>query len=158
MFILNSFLLFLLGFIFIIVFKNNIEDSYIRFGPSKKLNIMSFDIDTWDKWILTVFILSIIEMMDVLISETAINLIYNDIYNPSVTEIINFSNESQLQVYTQIMYGINSLRYLLMIKISVTQVDFAIINVIVGRLISIKTIHMNLSGKKYKSNTNVILL
>ena len=149
MFILNSILLLGLLIIFIIIYQNNVEDSYMRIGPGKKLNIMSFDIDTWSKWVLTVFIVSIVDVIDVLIAETAINTIYNDIYNPSVTEIINFSNERQLQMYTQIMYGINSLRYILTIKISVTQIDFAIITVIVSRLISIKTIHMNLLGKTY---------
>jgi hypothetical protein len=149
MFILNSILLLLLLFIFIIAFKNNTEDSYIQIGPSKTLNIMSFYIDTWGKWVLVVCILSVIEIMDVFISETAINLIYNDIYNTSKMEITNFSNEKQLQMYSQLMYGINSLRYILMLKISVTQIDFAIINVLVSRLTSIKTIHENVKDKYF---------
>ena len=147
MFILNSILLLVLVFIFIIAFKNNTEDSYIKICPSKKLNIMSFYIDTWGKWTLVVCILSVIEIMDVFISETAINLIYNDIYNTSKMEITNFSSEKQLQVYSQLMYGINSLRYILMLKISVTQIVFAIINVLVSRLTSIKTIHENVKDK-----------
>ena len=150
MFILNVILLLLLVIIFIIALKNN-EDSYIRIGPSKSLNIMSFYIDTWSKWFLSVCILSAIEIMDVFISETAINIIYNDIYNTSKIEITTFSSEKQLQVYSQLMYGINSLRYILMVKISVTQVDFAIINVLVSRLTSIKTIHENVKHKNFIS-------
>lgn len=149
MFILNITLLFILVIIFIIAFKNETEDSYIRFGPSKSLNIMSFYIDTWNKWFITVFMLSVIEIADVFISETAINKIYNDIYNTEVLYITNFSNETQLQVYSQLMYGINSLRYILTVKISVTQVDFAIINVLVSRLVSIKTIHENVKHKNF---------
>lgn len=149
MFILNITLLFILVIIFIIAFKNETEDSYIRCGPSKSLNIMSFYIDTWNKWFITVFMLSVIEIADVFISETAINKIYNDIYNTEVLYITNFSNEKQLQVYSQLMYGINSLRYILTVKISVTQVDFAIINVLVSRLVSIKTIHENVKHKNF---------
>ena len=60
---LDQILLLLLVIIFITALTNN-----IRIGPSKSLNIMSFYIDTWSKWFL-----SAIEIMDVFISETAIN-------------------------------------------------------------------------------------
>ena len=137
--------------IFVIASQDNTGDSYIRLGPGPSLNIMAFHIDTWRRWFLTVFTLSLFEMIDAFISETAMNTVYNNIYNISIETITTFSSKTQLQTYAQLMYGINALRYILMIKISVTQIDFAIINIFVSRLVALKTIHMYISNKKFNT-------
>jgi hypothetical protein len=144
--ILNVVLLFII--IFVIASQDNTGDSYIRLGPGPSLTIMAFHIDTWRRWFLTVVALSLFEMIDAFISETAMNTVYNNIYNISIETITTFSSKTQLQTYAQLMYGINALRYILMIKISVTQIDFAIINILVSRLVAVKTIHMYIMNKK----------
>jgi hypothetical protein len=144
--ILNVVLLFII--IFVIASQDNTGDSYIRLGPGQSLTIMAFHIDTWRRWFLTVVALSLFEMIDAFISETAMNTVYNNIYNISIETITTFSSKTQLQTYAQLMYGINALRYILMIKISVTQIDFAIINILVSRLVAVKTIHMYIMNKK----------
>ena len=126
--------------IFVIASQDNTGDSYIRLGPGPSLNIMAFHIDTWRRWFLTVFALSLFEMIDAFISETAMNTVYNNIYNISIETITTFSSKTQLQI-----------RYILMIKISVTQIDFAIINIFVSRLVALKTIHMYISNKKFNT-------
>jgi hypothetical protein len=113
---------------------------------------MAFRIDTWRRWFLTVVALSLFEMIDAFISETAMNTVYNNIYNISIETITTFSSKTQLQTYAQLMYGINALRYILMIKISVTQIDFAIINILVSRLVAVKTIHMYIMNKKVEES------
>jgi len=146
---LNVLLLFII--IVVIASQDNTGDSYIRIGPNQSLRIMAFPIDTWGRWVLTVLTLALFEMTDAFISETAMNTVYNSIYNTSIEKITVFSSQTQLQSYAQLMYGVNALRYILMIKISVTQVDFAIINIFVSRLVALKTIHMYISKKVFSS-------
>jgi hypothetical protein len=134
-------------------------DSYIRFGPGNEeypLVVLSVNIDSGAKYAGTVLILVLLAVCDVVISQTAMVTIYNNIYNVSVTNVTDFSSQTSLQLYAQTMYSINAIRYILSVKISVTQIDLALITAAASQLVSIKTIYMNLKKKTFnKEKLNI---
>lgn len=129
------------------------EDSYIRFGPGTEdftLTVLSLNINSWLKWSGLVALLILLTITDVVISQTAMVTVYNAIYNPSVKNVTDFRSGSALQLYAQLMYGINSIRYILSVKVSITQVDFALITAVATQLIGIGTIYMQIKKKTFE--------
>ena len=127
-------------------------DAYVRVGPGTKdfpLHILSVRIDSWSKWVCTVVIVVLYSLADAIISQTAMNILYNNIYNPAVVTIDNFSGPHSFRLYAHSMYGLNAIRFALSVKISVTQIDFAFIQVIASQLMTISTIRTYLVNKKF---------
>jgi hypothetical protein len=125
-------------------------DSYVRFGPGNEdfpLSVLSLDINTWPKWLGVVVVLVLLSLADVIISQTAMMALYNNIYNSAQVEVTDFSTPLQLQTYAQLMYGMNSIRYILSVKISITQIDLALITTIASQLMTIPVIREKIMEK-----------
>ena len=73
--------------------------------------------------------------------------IYNDIYNSAQTRVTDFSSPMKLQVYAQLMYGMNSIHEVLSVKISITQIDLALITTIASQLMTIPIIRKRILKK-----------
>tara|TARA_B100001093_G_scaffold143766_1_gene136328 strand:+ start:413 stop:757 length:345 start_codon:yes stop_codon:yes gene_type:complete len=94
-----------------------------------------------------VFLIAI-EVSDIIIGDIAHPIIGFNIYNPDKKEITEFG-KNELQVYGNTMYLIEGFKRILMIVISITQVDFAMFTVLFGNIASIFTIRMILNEKKF---------
>ena len=136
-------------------------DSYVRFGPGTPdfpLLVLSLNIDTWGKWVGLVIVLVLLALADVVISQTAMMDIYNNIYNSAQKEVTDFASPAALQWYAQLMYGMNAIRYILSVKISITQIDLALITTAASQLMTIKTIREKILTKFYGDHHDGVAL
>jgi hypothetical protein len=70
------------------------------------------------------------------------------VYNPDKKVITEFS-KFELQLYANGMWIITSLRNVMMIVISISQIDVALLQVLYGELTSLYTIRMLLNEKSF---------
>ena len=137
-------------FILIIVYKSD-DSKYFRFGPHDDLIVISVRIDTINKYIIFNFVTSILKIFEVIIDEVGFPILSFNVYNPDKKIITEFS-KNELQFYANSMYAVSNLRSVLIIVISVTQFDLALINVIVSEITTLFTIRMLLNEKKFIIN------
>lgn len=146
--VLGNFLILILVFSLVIRFNDN-RSKYWRFGPYSDLILISVVIDNWTKYSLLLVLVAILKVSECIISEVAHPIIGFNIYNPDKKEITEFT-KLELQFYGNSMYTIDSIRRVLMIMMSITQVDIALWGVITSEITSIFTIRMLLNEKSFK--------
>uniref|UniRef100_A0A6C0JF41 Uncharacterized protein n=1 Tax=viral metagenome TaxID=1070528 RepID=A0A6C0JF41_9ZZZZ len=133
---------------------NNNQSKYFRTGWHDDLILISVPINSFARYFITCLFLIAIEISDVIIGEIAHPIIGFNIYNPDKKIITDFT-KNELQLYGNTMYIIEALKRILMIVISITQIDFALYRVLFGNIASIFTIRMILNEKSYTlSNDN----
>ena len=133
---------------------NNGESKYFRIGWYDDLILISVPINTSWRYIVTCIFLIAIEISDIIIGDIAHPIIGFNIYNPDKKVITEFG-KNELQLYGNSMYLIEGFKRVLMIVISITQVDFAVFTVLFGNIASIFTIRMILNEKKFEKETNL---
>ena len=150
--VLGNFMILILVFSLVIGFNDN-RSTYWRFGPHRDFVLISVAIDNWTKYGLLLVLVSILKVSECIIAEVAHPIIGFNIYNPDKKEITEFG-KNELQVYGNTMYLIEGFKRILMIVISITQIDFAIFTVVFGNIASIFTIRMILNEKKFIKSPN----
>ena len=128
---------------------NNGESTYFRYGWSDDLVLISFPVNTKMRYIIVCLYIIVIKGTDVLIGEIVGPILGFNIYNPDKQVITDFS-QNELQVYGNLNYLINGFKRIMMIMISITQIDLALIGMLSGEIISFYTIRMLLNEKKFK--------
>jgi hypothetical protein len=147
--ITNIFILIFALFL-IIIFKSD-DSLYFRFGPQDDLIVISVHINTWDKYIIFNIMACLLKIFEVVIDEVGFPILSFNVYNPDKKIITEFT-KNELQFYTNSMYFISALRSVLITVMSVTQIDLALINVIVSEITTLFTIRMLLNEKKFIKN------
>ena len=125
------------------------ESSYWKFGPNEELIIINVQINNYSKYCLLLLTISIFKIMDVIISEIANPIIGFNIYNPDKKVITEFT-KNELQFYGNTMYLIDGIRNVLMIMVSITQIDIALFGVLISEFTSIFTIRLLLNDKSFR--------
>ena len=82
------------------------------------------------------------------IDEIANPIISFNIYNPDKTVIEDFS-KNELQIYGNLLYGIDATKQVFLIMVSITQIDIALVSMFASELASIVTIRMLLNEKTF---------
>ena len=131
------------------IYGNNLYDTYIVFGPNENLVVLSILVDTWWKYTICTIALVILAVIDSIISQTVMNTVYNDVWNASTKNVLHFTSEGTLQAYAQIMYTLNAIRYILSIKVQITQIDLALITTAATQLMTIWSLRKALAGKTF---------
>ena len=143
-----------LGFIIALIMAFDDSNSkYWRFGPFPDLIIISVNIDTWLKYWLLVGIVGILKITQCFIAEIAHPIIGFRIYNPDLHVIKDFT-KVELQIYGNAMYMIDAIRSVLMIIMSITQIDIALWGVLFSEGASIFTIRMLLNEKSFEKQVD----
>ena len=137
----------------IFIFKND-DSKYFRVGPYDDLNVISVTIDTWTKWIVVVIFLCIMGVIDVIIRELGLPVLDFNIYNPDKKVITDFSRY-ELNYLSNGMFMVSSIKGVFNTVISITQLDLALITVVVKELTSIITIRFLLNEKKFTSKKDL---
>ncbi len=132
----------------IFTFSDGQENKYLRFGPHEDLNIIGVKINTWKNYILLQVFLAFIQITDVVINEIANPILGFNIYNPDKDEITEFTR-TELQMYANVHWMVNALRNTLMVLVTISQLDIAVLRVIYGEITSFFTIRMLLKEKKF---------
>ena len=142
----------LLFIILYIVFSYQTENDYFRWGvPSESeppLIVISVVIDDYYKYCGLLGFITIVRATKVLVTEVAEPILAFTIYNPDKKEIRDFT-KNELQFYGNSLYLIDSLRYVFTIMITITQIDIAIYDALVGEFTTMLTIRMLLNEKVF---------
>ena len=147
--VFSNFIL-LIFIILIISLCGKEESNYWKFGPNENLVIINVQINNYKKYCLLLLTISIFKMMNVVISEVANPIIGFNIYNPDKKIITEFT-KNELQFYGNTMYLIDAIRNVLMIMVSITQIDIALFGVFISEFTSIFTIRMLLNDKIFRN-------
>ena len=139
---------FLLGFIsfFITYFAGN--SKYFRFGPNEDFIFISVPIDSYERYSLLLFLISLNDIIKVLVGEIGEPVLVFNVYNPDKKVITEFTRP-QLLFYANIMFFVSNTRRVFEVLINVTQIDIAIFSIIVEQLISVCTVCFLVSEKKF---------
>ena len=70
------------------------------------------------------------------------------IYNPDQKKIYGFT-KNELQIYGNILYLIEATKEIILVLITVTQIDIAMISMLFGEITSIVTIRLLLNDKEF---------
>ena len=131
------------------------KSTYFRWGVPNKdeepLIIISVNIDNYYKYCCLLFLITIIRIIKVGVTEIADPIITFNIYNPDKKNIEDFG-KNELQFYGNMLYLIDNLRYVFTLMITISQIDLAIYGVLVGEITSIFTIRMLLNEKTFNNN------
>jgi len=145
----------LLILIVIIINFFQTKSTYFRWGVPKKdeepLIIISVNIDNYYKYFSLLFLITIIRIIKVGVTEIADPIITFNIYNPDKKNIEDFG-KNELQFYGNMLYLIDNLRYVFTLMITISQIDLAVYGVLVGEITSIFTIRMLLNEKTFNNN------
>ena len=131
-----------------IILLNDNTSKYFRWGWNDDLILISIPINTQKRYLYTILFLSIMRISHVIIGEIAHPIIGFNIYNPDKKEITEFS-KIELQMYGNLMYLIEGFKNILTVMLSITQIDIALISMLVSEVTSIYTINMLLNEKTF---------
>ena len=141
----------LLVVIVIIITHYQHESKYFRFGPSNDLIVISVNINTNDRYLILLLIISLVKITKVVVEEIGMPVIGFSIYNPDKKVITEFT-KNELQFYGNTMYLTSSLRYIFEVMVTITQIDIAIYSVIISEITTIFTIRLLLNEKRFPKN------
>ena len=151
--IISNFFLLCIIIIFVLLLNDG-KSKYFRAGWYDDLILVSIPINTRTRYIAINIFIAIIKIIEVAIQEIANPILGFNIYNPDKKVITEFT-KNELQVYGNTMYLIESFKKLIMLMISITQIDLALISMLSGEITSLFTIRHLLNEKIFKiSNEN----
>ena len=137
-----------------ILLLNNGTSTYFRCGWHDDLVLISIPINTKLRYIVVCVYLIMIKTSGVLIGQIISPIINFNIYNPDKKVITDFS-KNQLQIYGNVYYIINGFKRLMLIMVSITQIDLAMIGMLAGEIMSILTIRLLLNEKVFQVETDI---
>jgi len=138
-----------------IVLLNNGTSSYFKWGWSDNLVLISIPINTKARYISVCVYIVLIKASGVLIGEIANPIIGFNIYNPDKMVITEFT-KNELQLYGNSMWFIDGFKRLMLIMVSITQIDLALIGMLSSEIMAIFTIRMLLNEKEFNINVEDI--
>lgn len=130
---------------------NDGSSPYLRFGWNENLSVLGVKIDTGAKYFCLSFVLGVFEVLDVFINDTSYPYINNN-----VREIKEFT-KYETRLITNGSFFISDIKYSLYIMISISQIDIALIKVLMRSLACILTTNMQLSGKTFMGDEYAIV-
>ena len=154
--VLANFFILIFVFLCIILFDDH-KSKYWRWGPHPDFILISTVIDNWTSYGILLFLVAFLKISQCYISEVAHPIIGFNIYNPDKKVITEFT-KFELQLYGNSMYAIDAIRTVLMIMMSITQVDIAVWGVICSEGTSLFTIRMLLNDKTFSPSDEHIEL
>ena len=98
------------------------ESKYFRFGPSNDLIVISVNINTNNRYLILLFIISLVKIIKVVVEEIGMPVVGFNIYNPDKKVITEFT-KNELQFFGNMMFLTSSLRYIFEVMITITQID-----------------------------------
>jgi|LauGreStaDraftv2_3_1035109.scaffolds.fasta_scaffold20697_2 hypothetical protein len=147
-YVLGVYLVIFAVFIGILCTTHNSNSKYIRIGPHDDLKIFDIAIDTWGKYALFQIFLLAISILEIASMDVAIPIFNFRIYDPDLKVITDFT-KFELQAYNASINFLASIRNILMVVASVSQIDLAILKAAYFQVLSIWIANYLLSKKSF---------
>ncbi len=137
-------------FIFILSFfiENNNNSSYFRFGWSNNFTFVSMTIDTPFKYFILCLFIFILNMSEIFLNDLASPIIQFSTYNPYKNNIGDFSR-FELELYSNLIYFIQTSKRLVQVIITLSQIDIAFISLISSQISAFLAIRYLLDNKSF---------
>ena len=132
-----------------IILLDNGTSSYFKWGWSDDLVLISIPINTKSRYISVCVYIVLIKASGVLIGEIAGPILGFNIYNPDKKVITEFT-KNELQLYGNLQWLIGGFKRLMLIMVSITQIDLALVGMLSSEIMSIFTIRLLLNEKEFK--------
>ena len=147
--------IFLLSLIVLLMFTFATDSPYFRIGPQDDLILVSVNINTYGKYYALLIVIATIQISAVLIEDLGLPILTFNIYNPDKHIITDFT-KNELQIYGNLMFLINNLRYIFQVLVTITQIDIAVFSVFASQLTGVITIRYLLNEKQYNPYNRVL--
>ena len=139
----------------IVISFNEGNTPYLNVGWHPDLFILGCNINTRGKYICLILLLGLLEAVDVYINDTIYPYISNNVRNNNVKHIKEFS-KNELRLLTNGSYVMSSIKYTLLIMVSISQIDISLIKVLFGEITCLFTTDIQLSEKTYGQEYELI--
>jgi len=149
---INAFLFVFL--VMVVAVLKTSDSTYMRFGPSADFKIVSVHINTWGRYLGLMLILALVNAGQVYVDDLAGPVLGFSVFDPHRLHITEFS-KTELNLLVNGMSTIAGLRGVLMILVSIAQVDVSVANVIFKEIVSLYTVNLLLSRKTFGPSENV---
>lgn len=126
----------------------NPESTFFRFGPQTDPVIVSVLVDTWGEYLAIVALLVFTKVVETLLQEIGNPLLGFWIYDTRYAVIPGFTL-NELNLLANGIWMMQGVRRLLMIVISVTQIDIALIGILISESTSFFAIRHLLKKKEF---------
>ena len=137
-----------------IVLLDNGTSTYFKWGWSDDLVLISIPINTKARYIGVCSYIVLIKASGVLIGNIAGPILGFNIYNPDKKVITDFT-KNELQLYGNIQWLIGGFKSLMLIMVSITQIDLALVGMLSSEIMSIFTIRILLNEKEFRREPDV---
>ena len=125
------------------------DSKYFRFGPHDDLLLISIKVDTWLKWTLCVTLVGVLKIGDLIVNDIGSPILGFNVYNPDKKVITDFT-KNELNLLTNAMWTINSVKAVFTAIVSITQIDIALISVLLSEIAGIVTVRTLLNEKTFE--------
>ena len=139
----------------IVISFNEGQTPYLNVGWHPDLFILGCKIDTKGKYLCLILLLGLLEAVDVYINDTIYPYISNNVRNNNVKHIKEFS-KNELRLLTNGSYVMSSIKYTVLIMVSISQIDISLIKVLFGEITCLFTTDIQLSEKTYGREYDLI--
>ena len=133
---------------------NNNQSNYFRFGWADDFIFVSFVIDTSYKYFTLCGFIVFANISDVLTDDIANPILDFTVYNPDKKTITDFT-KNELQIYSNIILLIHLIKKFIMLLITISQIDIALISLLSSYISGTLTINFLLNEKKFPQKSNI---
>ena len=124
------------------------KTKYFRSGPHDDFVLISVAIDTWERYVLLLGFISIMNCIKVLVAELGEPVLCFNVYNPDKRVITDFTRV-QLLVYANAMFFVSNTRRVFEVMITITQFDIALFSIVVEQMASMGTVYYLVQEKEF---------
>ena len=138
----------LLSVVIVSIFTFASDSPYFRFGPHETFVLISVKIDTINRYLVLLVMISFMNCIKVVVAELGEPVLVFNVYNPDKRVITDFSRK-QLLAYANLMFLVSNVRRVFEVMITVTQFDIAIFSIVVEQFVSMMTVCFLVSEKRF---------
>lgn len=151
--LINTFLL----MIFSTIIFTYADENTLKIGYNDSLFVLGVKINTFQKYIILHSCIFFLEFLFSLVYEYANPIMYFNVFNSDKVIITDFT-KFELQIYSQSLWFLTSIKNTLMILVSISQIDIAIAKVIYAEIAVIFVIRNLLNDKQFTKNSHIKLI
>lgn len=146
-----------ISFLFVPLLVSGQGTDYVRFGPSTTLHLAWIVIDSWTMYIISVVGLTSFSALQQYRVENIYPWIYNTLYDPKHYHIKEFTRK-EMWFITNGNYFADAVFNIITIWLSISQLDYALLNVFVRESVSVYVTSTYLKRKQFRETLDEILV
>lgn len=129
-----------------------IDNGIFEFGPSQNLSVLGLKLNTWRRYIVFLSVVFIYEAICQVCDEFGTPILGFSIYNPDRVVINEFTSR-QLYLYSNLMFGLLSLKYVISTIVIVSRLDITLCVVVSRQIATLFTTSKLIKQKTFLSNS-----